>query len=272
MLKIKNSLVSVDWLLEHIDVPNLIILDASIPKVVDRTSEASKKQIPKTRFFDIKNDFSDTSGTFPNTFPSALLFQESAQNLGVNSDSVIVIYDDKGIYSSPRAWWLFKAFGHDNVAVLDGGLIEWIAAGHNLEVKQKHTIAKGNFRANLVNDTLCFFDDIVTFSTDTCTHILDARSYERFKGLVPEPRKGLRSGTIPNSKSLPFESLFNDEKMKSVSDLQSIFAKFGHKDDTFVFSCGSGITACVLALGATLSGYENLIVYDGSWTEYGSLT
>lgn len=272
MLKISNPLVSVDWLYQNLDATNLIVLDASIPKITADTSIVSEEQIPNARFFDIKKAFSDVSGDFPNTFPSEEQFTQEAQKLGINNNSAIIVYDDKGIYSSARAWWLIKAFGHDNVAVLDGGLPEWKKAGLIVEKKQDTNISRGNFKANLQKDLMCFFDDILEFSHNPGKIILDARSEARFKSEVPEPRKGLRSGTIPISRNLPFEFLLDNGKLKSKEELQSIFSKFGNTDDHYVFSCGSGITACVLALGAQLAGYKKNTVYDGSWTEYGSLT
>ena len=145
-------------------------------------------------------------------------------------------------------------------------------AGFITEEKIYNDVARGNFRAHKKKELMCFFDDVVEISNKRAKLILDARSEERFKSLVPEPRKGLRSGTIANSQNLPYEFLLEQGKMKSIKDLQDIFNKFGSEDNAYVFSCGSGITACVLALGASLSGRRNLSVYDGSWTEYGSLT
>jgi len=272
MLIIEEPLVSVEWLHKHLDAPNLIVLNGTIPKAVGNASELSTKQIPNARFFDIKKDFSDVNGQFPSTFPQEEQFQESARKLGINSDSAIVVYDDLGIYSSARVWWLFKAFGHDNIAVLDGGLPEWKKIGFDLEEKQNKEFLYGDFTANLRKDKMCFFDDIIEVSESNDKNILDARSEERFKCEVPEPRKGLRSGTIPNSKNLPYTSLLKDGKMKPKSELEYIFEAFGNKDSAYTFSCGSGITACVLALGAEIAARKNLTVYDGSWTEYGSLT
>lgn len=271
MLEIKEPLVSVEWLHANMESPNLILLDASIKKVTDADSSVSDLQIPYSRFFDVEHRFSDVSGQFPNTFPSKNQFTKETRNLGINNDSLIVIYDDKGIYSSPRAWWLFKVFGHKNAVILDGGLPAWKKAGFDIVARQNDLIPKGNFTANLQKQGICFFEDIVELSEKGDRLILDARSEARFKGLVAEPRKGLRSGTILNSKNLPFELLLDAGKMKSKNDLKAIFSKFGDSKNAMVFSCGSGITACILALGATLIGYEELTVYDGSWTEYGSL-
>ncbi|MFC4722216.1 sulfurtransferase [Geojedonia litorea] len=269
---INKPLVSVTWLEQHLDASNLVILDASIPKVTgDDTNDANEVQIPNARFFDLKNKFSDNSAPFPTTFPSLDQFQNEARKLGVYSNSAIVIYDDKGIYSSPRVWWLFKAFGHHNVAVLDGGLPAWTTAKYPVEAKHDSPTTKGDFTAKLQPNLMKFFDDVKKESVDAKHIIVDARSRGRFNGTEPEPRKGLRSGTIPNSKNLPFEELLNNGIFKSEAELLNIFNTVAKTSDHITFSCGSGITACVLALGAELTGYNNISVYDGSWTEWGTL-
>lgn len=269
----KGPLVSVDWLKAHLETPNLVILNASIPKVTDTSNSFSEALlIPNTRFFDIKHKFSDVVAPFPSTFPSEAQFTREAQLLGIHKDSLIVVYDDKGIYSSARAWWLFKAFGHHNVAVLDGGLPEWNKAKYATEIYQPFKGAKGDFVAFENKNLMKFFEDIKVESQDASHIIMDARSEKRFKCLVDEPRDGLRRGTIPNSVNLPFEDLLDGFCLKNIDELKQIFNKLAKPSDNLTFSCGSGITACVLALGADLAGYEHLSVYDGSWTEWGSLT
>ncbi len=263
-----SNLVSVEWLQENSNASNLVILDATINKSIDATA----LRIPKARFFDIKQKFSDTSAPFPSTLPSLQQFETEAQTLGVNKDAYIVVYDDKGIYSSARAWWLFKVFGFKNVAVLDGGLPEWNKNGFPIEKYTNETYIKGNFKAHLNLDLMTNFKGINQYSQDSNTLILDARSQERFKCQVDEPRIGLRRGTIPNSKNLPYTMLLNGYKLKPQSELLAIFNNLVTHKTKVVFSCGSGITACILALAATLCNFNNLIVYDGSWTEYGTLT
>ncbi|NNK83527.1 MAG: sulfurtransferase [Flavobacteriaceae bacterium] len=272
-MKINSSLVSVDWLHINLDInPNLIVLDGSIKKVTDSSNELSNLQIPNARFFDIKNKFSDVDAKFPNTVPSEAQFTQEAQNLGINNESYIVVYDDKGIYSSARVWWLFKSFGFDNVTVLDGGLPEWIASGYQTKTKTGKQIKKGNFQAIYNPQYFNFFTDIQQFKDDSSCLILDARNASRFNGEIEEPRIGLRSGHIPNSKSLPYTTLFNGNILKSKSKLKQIFNTLINEEKKLIFSCGSGVTACVLALAAELSEIKNVSVYDGSWTEYGSLT
>jgi thiosulfate/3-mercaptopyruvate sulfurtransferase len=271
-LRINTPLVSVDWLKTKLDAENLVILDASMPKVGGSNSDSISEKIHDARFFDIKNKFSDTTAPFPNTLPSKAQFESEAQKLGINNDSGIVVYDNLGIYSSARAWWLFKVFGHDNVAVLDGGLPEWKKYNFQIETDLKNNYSKGNFKATFNSNLMTDFEGVNNFSNSKNALIVDARSRDRFQGSVAEPRAGLRSGTIPNSVNLPDSELLNNGKMKSVPELQKLFQSLSKTEKTLVFSCGSGITACNLALGATLAGYKNLVVYDGSWTEYGTLT
>ncbi|MFD2823496.1 sulfurtransferase [Lacinutrix iliipiscaria] len=271
-LILEESIVSVSWLKAHLNASNLVILDATIPKVTHTSSlDTEAFQFPKARFFDIKKKFSDPDGPFPNTCPSEAQFTREAQNIGINKNSAIVVYDDNGIYSSARAWWLFKAFGHDNVAVLNGGLPEWKQAHFPLEKKHPINYSTGNFIAKYQEGYLLFFNDIQVLKNNSKYKILDARSANRFHGLAPEPREGLRSGTIPHSKNLPFENLLSDYRLLSKEHLEQKFATITDQKEQLIFSCGSGITACVLALGADVIGYKNIAVYDGSWTEYGSL-
>ena len=267
-----TPLVSVSWLNDHFYDQKLIILDATISKVTCVNEQLETKQIKGARFFDIKYKFSDVSARFPNTLPTLEQFNKEAQNLGVCKDSVLIVYDDYGFYSSARAWWLFKAFGHHQVAILDGGLPEWKKNGFPLEEKHESNYQKGDFSGKINPEMFKFFNDIKVLKNAKDTIILDARSKERFDGLLPEPRKELRSGNIPNSKNLPYQELLSGNVMKSSSELKNIFHRLNPQNKKMVFSCGSGITACILALGAELSGYKNLSVYDGSWTEYGTLT
>ena len=264
---LKEPLVSVEWLHENLNASNLIILDGTINKVFD----VSQNQIPNTRFFDIKKKFSNVSNPFPSAFPLSEKFQINARALGVNKNSAIVIYDDKGIYSSARVWWLFKAFGFNNVAVLNGGFPAWLKAEFKTEPMKMYGGSLGDFEVSYQSKFMQFFEDVKKISKDKSHKIIDARSENRFKCLEAEPRVGLRMGTIPNSVNLPFKDLFQEGLLMPKDRLESIFNSFVSKEEDIVFSCGSGITACVLALGATISGYENISVYDGSWTEWGTL-
>ncbi|KAB1071896.1 sulfurtransferase [Tamlana haliotis] len=266
-INIEEPVVSVSWLHEHLEASNLVILDGTIAKVFDADSE----QIPKARFFDIKQKFSNVADPFPSAFPSEAQFQEEARQLGINNDSAIVVYDDKGIYSSARVWWLFNAFGYENIAVLNGGFPEWKKSSYATEKHQAYQGAQGDFVARLQPNFMQFFPDVKNASETKSHNIIDARSSGRFNCEVPEPREGLRMGTIPNSVNLPFTDLLVDGKLKGKEALKKAFEGLAKPEDPIIFSCGSGITACVLALGATIAGYHNIKVYDGSWTEWGSL-
>jgi len=269
---LKTNLVSVEWLKAHLDAENLVILDATIGKSIDAESSSKLKQLPNALFFDIKKKFSDISAPFPNTLPSEGQFEIEAENLGINSDTAIIVYDDKGIYSSARAWWLFKSFGHANIAVLDGGLPEWNRKGGETEKQYPNKVTeRGYFKATLNPEAFTNLNKLQKFIENKSRTIIDARSSERFNCQVPEPREGLRSGTIPESLNIPFLSLLENGKFKPKKDLKAIFSSIAASDQKLVLSCGSGITACVLALGATLIGYDNLTIYDGSWTEYGTI-
>ncbi|MDY0779278.1 sulfurtransferase [Tenacibaculum sp. IB213877] len=267
---ISNPLVSVNWLQKELNNENLIILDATIPKV-SGNEELKKEQLPNALFFDIKNVFSNTLSEFPNTILSPEEFELKAQKLGVNTDSLIVVYDNWGIYSSARVWWLFKTFGFNNIAVLDGGLPKWKELGFSTVKPSKKEIKKGNFKVSFKSDLLVNTQEVLTaIKNDFC--IVDARSEDRFSGIVPEPRKGLRSGHIPNSVNLPYTSLFNhDGTFLSKEKLQTIFLNINKNNYPYFFTCGSGVTACILALASELIDSEvQYSIYDGSWTEWGS--
>ncbi len=269
-LKINSPIVSVVWLNKNLSHPDLIVVDATIIKAVDKNIVTKSGCIQNARFLDIKTVFSDVSAPFPNTMLSAKLFEQKAQELGVNNDSLIIVYDQYGYYSSARVWWMFKTMGFENIAVLDGGLPNWIGLGYPTQKEHATDFNKGNFKSNFTHGMIHNHNKVLNSISDEKILVLDARSYDRFTGTKPEPREGLRSGHIPNSKILPYPSLLDGVKMKSSKELVEIFSEFKNKQ--LIFSCGSGITACILALGAEIVGIENTSVYDGSWTEWGSLT
>ncbi len=273
-LKINKPLVSVNWLHQHIEATNLIVLNGTLPKVTVKSNEEKREeyQIPTARFFDIKKVFSVQGAEFPNTMLSVVDFEAKARELGVYKDSCIVVYDEYGIYSAPRVWWLFKTMGFDNIAVLNGGLPAWKNANHLVEEKQEHHFEKGDFTVNYNSELLIDSTTVLNLLNNPLKQILDARSAGRFHSTEPEPRAEIRSGHIPNSKNLPYSALVSDGKLKEKEELQHLFKEVNSNNSELIFSCGSGITACVLALGATVSGYHKLSVYDGSWTEWGSLS
>jgi thiosulfate/3-mercaptopyruvate sulfurtransferase len=261
--------VSVEWLANHLDHPNLIILDATLNKAGGVVPAIDKNlRIRNARFFDIKKAFSDSNSEFPNTLPGPLQFERAARQLGINKDSLIVVYDAWGIYSSARAWWMFKIMGHDQVAVLNGGLPAWQEKGYPCTTENLSTAESGNFQATFRPEWVKHTKDIVDNLKSQDHLVIDARSKGRFEATSPEPRAGLRGGHIPGSKSLPYAEVLEHNKIKSVEDLKSIFNQLNLDNRSIICSCGSGITAAVIYLAAYIAGQQDLALYDGSWTEY----
>lgn len=271
-IQIPNSLVSVDWLYNHLNDPNLIILDCTIPKVTATTfaENKTKNRIKGALFFDIKNTFSDTKSPFPNTILAPKEFEEKAQNLGIEKDSCLIVYDDLGIYSSPRVWWMFTLMGFSNIAVLDGGLPAWITKNHPVEVLTNYSLSKGNFTVNYYPEKLKFTQDVLASLKNNKFLIADARSKDRFYARIIEPRKEIKNGHIPASISLPYSDIIKNGFIKRKEELQLIYNTVNPTKKDFIFTCGTGITASILALGADLVGIKNWSVYDGSWTEWGA--
>lgn len=267
-----SNLVSTQWLSKHINDDNLIILDATIPKATDKCKLIGTESIPNGMFFDLKNIFSKQGQPFPNTVPSRESFEKNVQQLGVDSDSTIVIYDQHGVYSSPRAWWLFKLMGHKNVFVLDGGLNAWKA--ENLKTIPNHLKSNktGNFKVNYKTELVKFKENVLSIIDDSKQLVIDARSNKRFLGTEPEPRNGLRAGHIPNSKNLHYALLTENGKLLSNKSIETIFNDLDISNKEITYSCGSGITACILALAGIQIGINDFSIYDGSWTEWGTLT
>ena len=270
-LKIQAPIVSVEWLLENFDHPDLVILDASLkkPGSQETSGEYANIRISNARFFDIENAFSDTNNPLPHMMPSAELFTAEARKLGVNQHSAIVVYDSAGIYSSPRAWWMFRAMGHENVAVLNGGLPAWQKENLPCEVIEPVSVPIGDFKADYQPELISNLEDVSRAMDDTGSRIIDARSEGRFSGRAPEPRKGLRGGHIPNAINLPFEKVIRDGEMLPVAKLKEIFDLLNFKDEKLIFTCGSGVTACIIALASAQVVSNQKSIYDGSWSEWG---
>lgn len=273
-LLINAPIVSVNWLAEHLDHPDVMILDGSIKKAVsDQDNEFSEYRIKNALFFDIKKSFSDLTSTLPNMLPTQEDFSKACKQLGISAHHKIVVYDILGMYSSARVWWMFKVMGHENVTVLDGGLPAWKNAGLPLEhiSTPQQSLPKGNFVAQYKSGSAVDRNTVLNAINAEDILILDARANGRFYGTAPEPRSDLKSGHIPSSISLPYTRVLNNNKMLSVADLKRIFDDFDIENKKLIFSCGSGITACIILLAAELAGYDLLSIYDGSWTEWGQL-
>lgn len=266
--ELASTIVSCDWLQKNLDSERLIILNTSIKTDGFGLDDC----IPNSRYFDLKGKFTDSKARFPNTIPSKEQFEAEARSLGINNNSTLVVYDDKGIYWSARVWWLFKTFGLENIAVLDGGLPEWKKNNYKIVPLADNHWNSGNFSAAYDASKMLYFNEMLKASTNDKVKIIDARSEERFKCLISEPRIGLRGGTIPSSENLPYTNVLNSNCLKSKDELITIFNTFTMEEKSLIFYCGSGITACILALAAEISECKQIAVYDGSWTEYGTLT
>ncbi|WP_378180374.1 rhodanese-like domain-containing protein [Aquimarina sp. SS2-1] len=270
---LETPLVSAQWLSKNLDAPDIMVLDTTIKKAVNNAqSEDESKCIKNARFFDIKGMFSDKETNIPNMLASPEVFEEGCRKLGISNHHRIVVYDRLGIYSSPRVWWMFKTMGYDNVAVLDGGLPAWEKMGLPTEpIDIKKTYPYGTFFAHYRKEFVITSEDVLVEMNNENTLILDARSDGRFKAVEPEPRNDLKGGHIPNSKSLYYARVLKDGKMLPSEDLKEIFNDLNIGNKKLIFTCGSGITACIILLAAELVGYTNGAVYDGSWSEWGQL-
>ena len=270
-----DPLVTTDWLAAHINDPNIRIVDATfkMPGVLPLPKDDYlAAHIPGAVFFDV-DAVSDHSNPLPHMFPSAEQFGGDVGALGIGNDDTVVIYDAGGWVAGPRAWWMFLAYGHDKVRLLDGGLKKWRAEGRKLEsgeVTPRPATFKARFDARRVRS----MEQMVANLAKHAEQVIDARATERFEGRVPEPRPGLRSGHIPGSRSVPYNNLFDAATgtMKPLADLRAAFAGARVKlDAPIVTSCGSGVSAAVLTLALYRLGIENPAVYDGSWSEWGNL-
>ncbi|GHE99710.1 sulfurtransferase [Thalassotalea profundi] len=269
-----SPLVSCTQLQSIIDDQNLIVLDASIPPIGDQMLPDARWPdvcIKGARRCDINQEFSDHKNPSPHAMLSPENFQQVARNIGINNESTIVAYDDLGLFSAARTWWMFKAMGHKNVYVLDGGLPQWLTLKLPTDKANNQVCyAKGNFNAHYQKSMFSSKEDVFNAIDKNTVRILDARSAERFYGKVDEPRVGVRKGHIPSSVNLPFTILFEHGLFKPKKELLMLLSQYATKEQSLIMSCGSGVTACILALAADISGYYTVSIYDGSWSEWGA--
>jgi thiosulfate/3-mercaptopyruvate sulfurtransferase len=272
-LQLPDSLVSVEWLHQHIDHPQLVIFDGSwhMPATgLDAFKEWQSGHIKNARYFDFDQTVCAPGSKLPHMMPDADLFTREVQKLGLNRDSVVVIYDSLGMFSAPRVWWMLKSMGCEGCALLDGGLPAWMAAGYvTCDESQAEKVTPGNFVAKEAIGDFCGSDTVVAAIDDSSVTILDARSAERFSGEAEEPRSGLRRGHMPGAVNMPFHGLFDHGLLKSKSELAELFRDKIPQGNSAICSCGSGVTACVTAFAGQLVGYKEMSVYDGSWCEWG---
>ena len=267
-----SALISVDELQSIIGHDNVKCLDASIAfQIPSETTKIQDCWIPGSLRFDYDNVFCLPDSPLPHMMPTESAFNEKAQQLGLNHDDILVVYDNSGTLASPRAWWMLTAMGHKNVHILNGGLPAWIAAGLPTQPSTTEPQSKGNFCGTLEPTAFVNAQVVLNHVNGNSANIVDARAKSRFLGQVKEPRAGLRSGHIPNSSCLPFQEIISNGKIKGKSELKPLFDVLD-LDPTkpTIFSCGSGVTACILLLAAHQLDIERLSVYDGSWTEWGA--
>jgi thiosulfate/3-mercaptopyruvate sulfurtransferase len=265
----RSALISATDLQKIITAPTTKILDASygLPPLPVRIAEA--------RDFDI-DDVADATAPLTHTVPTADVFAQKVSALGISNGDTVVIYDRAGMHmAAARAWWMFRLFGHDNVRILNGGLPAWVGAG--LPVTPKPDVlppaAAGNFTADFKPTLLKLQEDILENITEKTFTLLDARDARRYSGDMAEPRPGMQSGHVPGSHSMPFPEFVNDDSglLRSPAEIKAIFAE-KNIDLTrpAACTCGSGVTACVVALALHEIGHTDAAVYDGSWSEWGA--
>ena len=261
-------------LMSKIDNINLKILDATFylpDSGLIAEEEYKKKHIPNAIFFDI-NKIADPNNSLPHMIPSKDLFSKMMQNIGLNNDDEIIIYDNSPFLSSARAWFLFRYFGHDKIFIMQGGVKNWENNGGNI-TNGNVVLEKGNYIASAERKELVVnLDQMILASQNKENVILDARSRKRFLGEALEPRPNLPSGHIPNSQSLPSSDLINkDGYLKSKDEINQIFSNIKvNTSDKIIATCGSGVSACVISIALFCLGKKDIPIYDGSWTEWAS--
>jgi len=272
-LQLPDSLVSVAWLQQHLEHDDLLLFDASwhMPATArDGFTEWQQERISGARFFDFDGRICDPGSSLPHMLPTADSFTRELRALGLNQDSRVVVYDSMGMFSSPRAWWMLAAMGCADLALLDGGLPAWKAAGFALQAgEQVADYRPGNFSAQLDAAQVADARQLLTALDDGSVCVLDARPEPRFRGMAEEPRAGLRRGHMPGAVNLPFAELFDQGLLKPDAELAQILKPLVDGHTRAICSCGSGVTACILAFALQRIGFNEVAVYDGSWCEWG---
>jgi thiosulfate/3-mercaptopyruvate sulfurtransferase len=272
-LSMPASLVSVTWLQQHLEHEDLVLFDASwhMPATGrDGFVEWQQDRIEGARFFDFDGTICDPESNLPHMLPSTERFTQELRALGLNQRSRVVVYDSMGMFSSTRAWWMLNAMGCDQLALLDGGLPVWKAAGFAVQNgAETADWPQGNFSACFDASQVADAATVLAALDDDSACVLDARQRERFTGAAEEPRAGLRRGHMPGAVNLPFAELFEQGLLKPNAELAQIIEPLVGDSNRAICSCGSGVTACILAFALHQIGREREAVYDGSWCEWG---
>ncbi|CAN8240394.1 unnamed protein product [Cochlearia groenlandica] len=288
----KEPVVSVDWLHSNLKESDLKVLDASWYMPEEQRNPIQEYQvahIPGALFFDL-DGISDRTTSLPHMLPSEEAFAAGCSALGIENKDGVVVYDAKGIFSAARVWWMFRVFGHNKVWVLNGGLPRWRASGYDVEssasgdailkasaaseaiekIYQGQTVTPITFQTNFQPHLVWTLDQVRKNMDDQTYQHIDARSKARFDGTAPEPRKGIRSGHIPGSKCVPFPQMFDSSQtLLPAEELKKRFEQEDiSMDKPIMASCGTGVTACILAMGLHRVGKTDVPIYDGSWTEW----
>ncbi len=269
-----KNIVSTDWLEQHLEAPDIRIIDSSwyFPQEKrNAEQEFLDCHIPRASFFDI-DKIKDNDSDLPHMLPPSAMFNSTVRKLGIGDGHKVVIYDGLGMRSAARLWWMFKVFGYSDVVVLDGGFPKWVKENRSTtaEITEKEirhlTIYEDK---SIVADR----DDVLRATKLNHCSIIDARSEGRFMGTAPEPRSGLRSGSIENSINVPYETLLNEDfTFKSKQEIIDIFSEKGVVFNNYIITtCGSGVTAAVLYLALDEIGCSKISLYDGSWAEWGKI-
>jgi thiosulfate/3-mercaptopyruvate sulfurtransferase len=268
-----GPLVSTDWLADHLGDPGLVVLDGSWHMPADgrdAKAEYGAAHIPGAVFFDI-DGVSDHASPLPHMLPTPALFATAVRRLGADIGSTVVVYDTVGVFSSPRVWWSFRAMGHAKVYVLDGGLKKWVAEGHPVEGGWREP-EHGEFKAHPETGLLADLETVRAALAGGAAQVVDARSAIRFRGDAPEPREGLRAGHMPGARNVPWSGVVTaDGMLAAPAQLMAAFEAAGvDPAEAIITTCGSGITASILALALARLGRDDVAVYDGSWSEWGA--
>ena len=266
-------LVSTNWLRQHLTDPNVVVLDGSYYLANakrDAEAEFLAGHVPGAQRFDI-DAISDKSNPLPHMLPSPEQFAAQVGALGVGDGTMIVIYDGIGLYGAARVWWTFRAFGAEQVFVLDGGMPKWQAENLPLEAGAAKPRARGTFTPKFNRALVASIDDVQKVLLDKTAQVVDARAADRFRGEAPEPRAGLRGGHMPGSFNVPFGQVLQDGRLAAPDKIAAAFRQAGvDLDKPVVTSCGSGVTASILSFAIDALGKQPSRVYDGSWSEWGA--